>query len=355
MPVVMDGGRIPTLWEGKKMPVAADSSVVASPNCIRIGLINNMPDAALEDTEAQFYELLDCAAGEIPVHLRLFSLPNVPRSEKGLDHLRKFYSSTQQLLNGQIDALIITGTEPRQPELRNEPYWPALAELLDWAAENTHSTVLSCLAAHAGVLHSDGIERQPLAEKRFGVFEFVEPTEHEITHNTTSRMCFPHSRWNDLPAQALHSCGYTVLTESAEAGVDSFVKKMGKSLFVHFQGHPEYGAQTLMKEYRRDVRRFLRGERETYPNLPHGYFRGSAVKALNEFQESVQMDRREGLMAEFPETLALDGLAKTWQASATVIYGNWLRYLASAKLESSRFVPVAAFRNDVHNKRSARP
>ena len=47
--------------------------------------------------------------------------------------------------------------------------------------------------------------------------------------------------------------------------MDLFVKKKEKSLFVHFQGHPEYGAQTLLKEYRRDIKRFLRGERETYP------------------------------------------------------------------------------------------
>ena len=31
-----------------------------------------------------------------------------------------------------------------------------------------------------------------------------------------------------------------VLTQSAEGGVDSFVKKKKQSLFVHFQGHPEY-------------------------------------------------------------------------------------------------------------------
>ena len=47
--------------------------------------------------------------------------------------------------------------------------------------------------------------------------------------------------------------------------MDSFVKKKKRSLFVHFQGHPEYGAQTLLKEYRRDIKRFLRAERETIP------------------------------------------------------------------------------------------
>ena len=37
-------------------------------------LVNNMPDAALEDTELQFFELLDAASGETPIFIRLCSL-----------------------------------------------------------------------------------------------------------------------------------------------------------------------------------------------------------------------------------------------------------------------------------------
>ncbi len=57
--------------------------------------------------------------------------------------------------------MIITGTEPRQPELREEPYWGSLTDLFSWAEENTSSAILSCLAAHAGgplrATASDGI------------------------------------------------------------------------------------------------------------------------------------------------------------------------------------------------------
>src|SRR5438067_8140294 len=34
----------------------------------------------------------------------------------------------------------------------------SLTRVLEWAEDHTHSTVLSCLAAHAGILHLDGIE-----------------------------------------------------------------------------------------------------------------------------------------------------------------------------------------------------
>src|SRR5438445_3830267 len=52
-------------------------------NCIDIGLINNMPSAALEATERQFHALLDAAGDDILVRLRLYALPDVPRTDLG--------------------------------------------------------------------------------------------------------------------------------------------------------------------------------------------------------------------------------------------------------------------------------
>ncbi len=231
-----------------------------------------MPDAGLEDTEVQFFELLDGASGSNLVHLTLFSLPNIPRSDRGRQRLAESYFGINELLKSRFDAVIVTGTEPLQPDLRQEPYWSALVEVFDWAQENTASTVLSCLAAHGGVLYYDGIDRFPLTCKQFGVFEARKVCHHALTARIGDAVRFPHSRWNEVRADALTSSGYSILTHSANAGVDLFVKKRGKSLFVHFQGHPEYGALTLLKEYRRDVKRFLRRERENYPAMPQGYF-----------------------------------------------------------------------------------
>ena len=45
-----------------------------------------------------------------------------------------------------------------------------MAQLVDWADDGVISTYFSCLAAHAAVLHRDGIARQPLARKLSGVF-----------------------------------------------------------------------------------------------------------------------------------------------------------------------------------------
>jgi len=239
MSIVIDGGRVPNLLSRKNrsQPTQSGGSQGRHAKGIRIALINNMPDSALEDTEVQFFELLDSAAGDIPLSLRLYSLPEIPRSDAAQQHLSNFYFGINDLLNSRFEGVIMTGTEPRQPDLRDEPYWTALTEVLDWAERSTVSTVLSCLAAHAGVLYSDNVPRHRLPDKQFGVFEYQKVSDHALTAGTGKVIQFPHSRWNEVRADALTSCGYQVLTQSAEAGVDLFVKKKG-CLFVHFQVHP---------------------------------------------------------------------------------------------------------------------
>jgi homoserine O-succinyltransferase/O-acetyltransferase len=354
MPLIIDGGRVPPRWAEKRNSLPAGlAGYDRRPECVRIAFVNNMPDAALEETEMQFFDLLDEASGDFPVLLKLYSLAGVPRGERGRQHLDNFYSGTNDLLDGRFEALIMTGTEPQRPNLRNEPYWSALAEVLDWAETNTASTILSCLAAHAGVLHSDGIERHSLADKQFGVFDFARVGYHDLTDGTAEPVRFPHSRWNEVRADALTSNGYLVLTQSADGGVDSFVKKKKRSLFVHFQGHPEYGAYTLLKEYRRDIRRFLRGERNTYPSMPKGYFDAAATRLVTSFKDGTLSDRREDLMESFPEAALAGTLQKTWHASATGIYRNWLRYILLNKSEMPGFSAVACVRDSVLRRRSA--
>jgi homoserine O-succinyltransferase len=338
MPIAIDGGRIPKLLSEKNRSrsVQRADNRETQPERLRIALINNMPDAALEDTEVQFYELLDTAAGDIAISLKLYSLPDLPRGDAGQRHLNNYYFDIDDLLNGRFDGMIMTGTEPRQPDLCNEPYWSILTEVLDWAEKNTASTVLSCLAAHAGVLHSDGIPRHPLRDKQFGVFQYQRVREHALTAGTGEIMKIPHSRWNEVRADALNSCGYEILVQSAQAGVDLFVKKKRDSLFVHFQGHPEYGKRTLLKEYRRDVKRFLKRERETYPTMPHEYFDDAAIHLLSDFRDKVVANPREQLLEEFPEAAVAGSLQGTWQASAASVYRKWLDYLISRKTDASR-------------------
>lgn len=307
---------------------------------LEVGLINNMPDAALEDTARQFIELLRAAAPGIIIRLKLFSMPGIPCSQWRRQHLSTQYSDFSSLWDSRLDGLIVTGTEPRAAELMDEPYWRCLSEIIEWAEENTIATVWSCLAAHAAVLHLDGIRRSPLAEKCFGLFQHTKVEDGRLLRGLPTRIPTPHSRWNEIPEDALISSGYRILSKSTAAGVDMFVKER-KSLFLFFQGHPEYDTDTLTREYRRDIGRFLRGERDSYPQMPKGYFDGQTADMLNAFRARALVDRCDELLSEFPTEHVASILSNTWQSQASCTYRNWLNYIVEHKASRTKIVHAA--------------
>ena len=295
-----------------------------------IGVINNMPDGALQSTERQFLSLLDSAATGLSVRLTFYALPDVPRSDSGRRHVSSFYKSIENLWDRRLDGVIVTGAEPRTSNLSDEPYWTSLTRVLDWAEHNTHSAVWSCLAAHAAVLHLDRINRHRLDQQRCGLFECCRVSDHQLMAGIASPVVMPHSRWNEAPEKELTECGYQVLTRSEAAGVDAFVKQR-KSLFIFFQGHPEYEANTLLVEYRRDIGRYLRRERDAYPATPQGYFDAETADAMAAFRERAIRDPHQALLADFPTVLAERRLTNRWHPVAERLYGNWLEYLYSLK------------------------
>lgn len=321
------------------MPVllSRDSSGRDPGNCIDIGLVNNMPGKALQSTERQFLRLLDAASGNVPVRLWLYSLPG------GRSHLDRSYLSIDEMWDRRLDAIIVTGMEPRVTNLMHEPYWPHMTRLIDWAEQNTRSAVWSCLAAHAAVLRMDGIARHRLPQKRFGVFACDRASGHELASGLPSSFVMPHSRWNDVAENELATSGYTVLTRSHDAGADAFFKQ-GKSLFLFFQGHPEYEANTLRLEYLRDVGRYLRRESENYPAPPQAYFDQETEDALLALEQRASRDCHPELLAEVSKVCAAATKPQsTWHSPAVRIYRNWLRLLAASKPRRYRAAKVARY------------
>jgi homoserine O-succinyltransferase len=297
---------------------------------IVIGLVNNMPDTALHATETQFQGLLAAAAGTQAVRLRLSSFPELPRTGEAAEHIARTYWPIDELVAGRPDALIVTGTEPRAPRLSDEPYWQRSVQLLAWAEVHTAASVWSCLAAHAAVLSLDGIERHRLAHKRCGVYQHSILASHPLLAGVSAPLPMPHSRWNELSPAALRAAGYTLLSWSDETGADAFTRR-DRSLLLFFQGHPEYEATTLLKEYRRDVGRYLNGQQSHYPTLPCGYLPAEATATLNAFAERALADRRAALMESFPFASVAADVRNTWHPAAVAIYRNWLAVIVAAR------------------------
>ncbi len=325
MPLLLDTGRTP-----------AELNAV---NCVTVGLINNMPDAAFEATERQFAELIREAAPSRVVLLKLFAIPEVPRGADACRALAGKYRDIAELWDTPLDGLIVTGTEPRAKNLKDEPYWQSLSAVVDWARDYTASTIWSCLAAHAAVLHTDGVERRALPKKQFGVFDCRLAADHPMTQHFPEPLWVPHSRYNDLPEEALLAAGYKILTRSAAAGVDAFTKQDG-SFFLYFQGHPEYDADTLFREYRRDVMRFLNRERDTYPDLPQNYFDDVATALAETFEERAIANRGSELAANFPNQALEAGLRDSWRPAALGVYEKWVEFLSARKAERRMTSPA---------------
>src|ERR1700733_12258476 len=333
MPLEIESARSrAALQRGAQRPRAQRAVVV--------GLVNNMPDTALEATEAQFARLLSAAADTVPVRLRFYFVPEVPRGPTGLAHINgDRYWSINELHRAPPDALIVTGTEPVAPLLSDEPYWERLRELLQWAQANTASSIWSCLAAHAAVELLDGIRRRRLGNKRCGVFGHDTLPDQPLLKGVAAPLHTPHSRWNELPVEALREAGYTIVSASAESGADMFTKQTS-SLLVFFQGHPEYEETTLLREYRRDVGRFLRGQQAHYPTLPQGYFGPAALELLSAFETRARAAPDAELLANFPLNPIAATLRNSWGAGATGIYRNWLALLASRQKTTASLPPA---------------
>lgn len=326
------------------MPVFFDSdphAETADPTdrCITIGLVNNMGDEALKPTERQFISLLNAASDGMLIRLSLYTLPGIARSAGVGRHVRSLYSPIDNLWESQLDGLIVTGREPLAARLEDEPYWDSFTRLLGWAQQNAHATIWSCLAAHAAILHLDGIERIRRNHKLFGIFSSARVTPHALTADAPSTLQLPHSRWNGISEDLLLNCGYQVLTRSAEAGVDTFIKQ-GEKLFVFFQGHPEYGTDTLLREYRRDVGRYFRGETDQYPSTPCNYF-GAAADSEFDALQTKATTRDPRLLTEVAALLENRSVHNTWDASATTLYRNWLKYLCRQKEASRRSTGIS--------------
>jgi homoserine O-succinyltransferase/O-acetyltransferase len=297
----------------------------ASDAVLRIGLVNNMPDPALQATERQFTRLLQAAAGDRRIHLHCFSLPSVQRSPQARALMAGRYTDIADLGRLNLDGLIVTGAEPIAPTLPEEPFWKDLTDVIDWAEGHTRSAIWSCLAAHAAVLHLDGIERQRLEQKCSGVYDCHKVADDWLMKNIRSPLKIAHSRINALRKADLAAHGYQLLTESQHAGVDIFAKRL-RSHFVFFQGHPEYEAQSLQREYLRDITRYLARQREIFPAAPEGYFDAETERKLANYRKRATAERQIPLSVELPHLVLRSDLATGVAASA--IFGNWLQYLS---------------------------
>lgn len=291
---------------------------------VAVGLLNLMPDAALRATDRQFIRLVSAVADEMDVWVYPFTVAAEHRGDEARRHIGDHYSSFDVVKEAGLDALIVTGANPAQDRLERETFWSGLGDVLDWASAEVGSVLCSCLATHAVLQKYRGMIRKRLPEKRWGVYSHHRLMDHPLLDGLGERVEAPHSHWYDVTREEFESVGMTVVLESEEAGVHMAVDD--DDFYVFFQGHPEYDLVSLLKEYRRELGRFWRGERDDYPPVPEHYFSDVAIKRLIEYRPVLEEARRTGSQPlRLDESELLPKESHTWNAEGKVIYRNWLR------------------------------
>ncbi|HEX2594061.1 MAG TPA: homoserine O-succinyltransferase, partial [Rhizomicrobium sp.] len=150
---------------------------------------------------------------------------------------------------------------------------------------------------------------------------------HPLVQALPETVHVAHSRWNEVRRADLEASGYDILTEAAGAGVDLFIKQ-SRNLLVFHQGHPEYDAGTLFREYRRDIQRFLDRTSETYPQAPKNYFEEAEIDLLHGFRERAFAHRDEALLGDLPVTRRATNDNEAVSPMAGV-YRAWLLRIAT--------------------------
>ncbi len=292
---------------------------------LHIGLLNMMPDAALEATERQFFRLVGACNQIAQFHVHPFTIEGLPRSPEARAHIDKYYESFEKIKEDGLDALIISGANVIRSRLPEEDFWQPLTEVFSWAKENVTSVLCSCLATHALIHYCYGVERTRLPEKRWGVFSHrVVNRQHPLVAEINTRFDVPHSRFNEIFQKDMEAHGLKVLAASFEAGVHLAVSPDGFRI-VFFQGHPEYDDVSILKEYKREVLRFYHSEISDYPPFPEHYFDPDVQEIFADYERHVRKAKHTARpLNEFPEASVLAHLDNTWRDTAKAVFNNWL-------------------------------
>jgi len=256
---------------------------------LEIVVLNLMPTKIA--TETQLSRLL----GNTPlqVHLELMHTSSHVSKNVSQEHLLTFYKTFDELKDRKFDGMIITGAPVEHLKFEEVDYWPELCQIMEWSKTHVHSTLHICWGAQAGLYYHYGVNKYPLDEKLFGVFEHRADYKRSILLRGFDDVFWaPHSRHTTIRREDIEAVpGLRVLASSEKAGVYAVANKEGQHIFV--TGHSEYDPETLKTEYMRDKNLGL-------PiHVPENYFPDDD-------------DTRDPIVR--------------WRGHAHLLFSNWLNY-----------------------------
>ena len=173
--------------------------------------------------------------------------------------------------------------------------------MIDWAEANTRSTIWSCLAAHAAVLHLDGIERQRLDAKCSGIFDCAKVGERLADEERLARRSrYAHSRFNALRKSDLTARGYQ-RADRIHRGRRRYLRQAAAQPF-HLLSGPS-GIRCACRcsgNICATSPGSSAGQRDGYPAFPPAISTPKPNTGSTNFQKRASAERKLPLSVEFP-------------------------------------------------------
>lgn len=256
---------------------------------LEILIVNLMPTK--EATEEQLLRLL--SNSPLQVNVTFLHMSSYHAKHTSLDHLEEFYRTFQDVSEKFFDGMIITGAPVEQRPFETVDYWPELVAIMEWSEEHVFSTLHICWGAQAAMYYHFGLDKVDLPQKLFGVYrQHIDKPEVSLMRGLDDVFYIPHSRYTEIPRAAIEATkDLEVLISSEETGVSVAHTKDQRFVFVF--GHVEYDADTLAKEYERDVKEGL------HPQVPVNYY--------------PKDDPRQKPLLR-------------WRSTSNMLFTNWLNY-----------------------------
>jgi len=170
----------------------------------------------------------------------------------------------------------------------------------------------------------DQADRVRLSVKRSGVFPQSVDQSHPLGRGLGVMAAFPHSRWNEVPGRCVQSLGYDIVVGTAAGEWTVAARERSGRMLVLAQGHPEYAPTMLLREYRRDMRRFIEGTVPAPPQIPTGYVDGAGKKLLRAWSASAERQPLDEWSHAFPIGAVADHVVASWADTAAWLFANWL-------------------------------
>lgn len=257
---------------------------------LKLLLLNLMPKKI--ETENQIIRLLSNTPLQVGIELLRVDCrlsKNTPQN-----HLERFYRNFDQVKDHNYDGMIITGAPLGKVPFEDVLYWEAVEEIINWSKTHVTSTLFLCWAVQAGLKVLYDLPKCTHETKLSGVYPHQTLVQNEsLTRGFDDTFLAPHSRYASFPIDFIEQKTDLKVLVSTNNNTEAyvFVKENGRQVFV--TGHPEYDAETLAKEYVRDVKEGLN------PSIPINYFPD-----------------------DDPEQPPL----VSWRSHGHLLFSNWLNY-----------------------------